>query len=236
MHNKTLKYTLAIMFLFAFLFYYFSSAPSNKTDQVAEEKPTPPIFLNDQPYIPIDTSDVETNCSGGTLKIVKCVAETVTRETRKRRAVVQREQYKVVDTLFEFRKYLREPRLFSQSTFECPAIRDKYIKTLSTIYDTPKQDAIVNYRNKVLVFYFSHPYFKLPGNDTLPKKFSKQSAINIIQEKFTELDLEPGSQIYLGGDAEIYEMGFTANLFYEKIYMYDDYQYKIDLKTESTCK
>lgn len=224
------------MFLFAFLFYYFSSAPSNKTDQVAEEKPTPPIFFHDQPSITIDTSDVETNCSGGTLKIAKCVALTKTREWKKRRAIAQREQYKVVDTLFEFRKYLREPGLFSQSTFDCSAIRDKYIKTLTTIYDTPEQDAIVNYRDKVLVFYFSHPYFKLPGNDTLPKKFSKQSAINTIQGKFTELDLEPGSQIYSGSDAEIYEMGFTANLFYEKIYMYDDYQYNIDLKPESACK
>ena len=88
---------------------------------------------------------------------------------------------------------------------------------MATIYDTPEEDAIVNYRNKALVFYFRHPYFTLPGNDSLPKKFSKQSVINTIQEKFTELDLRPGSQIYSGRDAEIYEMGFTANLFNEKI-------------------
>jgi hypothetical protein len=214
---------IVLSIVISFSVYYFTNSAQNNSEPDGWNEDFA-IFIDERPSM--DSSKFD--CDGNAAVKASCLALNYAR--------LRKQEQKNINTLYEFREFLRFPDRFEKSTIACKDLRGKFISIASKVYDTPKENAIIDSSKYGLVFNFRHPYFSLPGNDTLPKKYSSQKAINEEQEAYDMFDLKPGSSAYLLKSEDIFEMGMIANLFPSIVYLYDGHLNKIEINLPRKCK
>jgi hypothetical protein len=214
---------LVLLIVVSFGLYYFTNTHQNKSDP-SDWNEDFAVFIDERPSV--DLSNF--NCDVSAAKKAQCLASGYMK--------LRKQEQKNINTLYEFREFLRFPDRFEKSTFACKDLRGKFISIASKVYDTPKENAIIYSSKHGLVFNFRHPYFSLPGNDTLPKKYSSQNTINEEQEAYDTFDLKPGSSAYFLKSEGVFEMGMIANLFPSIVYLYNDHLNKIEINLPRKCK
>ena len=225
--KKDLNWTVAIsaICLMSVIFYYVKGGESDK--KIVEPNVTKIVFTDQSPK-----TEVQGCNSSKALKKAQCIAQE--------KVKIWKKQNEIVDTIYKFRRYLRSPGLFENSQFSCSELRDKYVLVAAKIYDMPSEGAVVNSKNKDLVFNFRHPYFNLPGNKKFPEIFSRQSKIDELNAFIKAKDFSAGSVIFSDdnrSDLElIFELGMAQNLFQRVVYLFEDFMHQVPLKSESICK